>query len=75
MRNFDWASFKAANAERRAKRSSIIEKQEIPGFASVQRLKRLNGSGEVVFVEAEYGGHDRIGLQDSLIDLIDHIFF
>ncbi|KAL5501582.1 hypothetical protein ACEPAH_8842 [Sanghuangporus vaninii] len=75
MRTFDWTAFKTANDERLARKSALVNRQEIPGFAIVHRLNRTNNSGEVIFVEASYGGHERIGLQDSLIDFLYSTFF
>ncbi|KAL5482707.1 hypothetical protein ACEPAI_9301 [Sanghuangporus weigelae] len=75
MRTLDWTAFKTANDERLARKSALVDRQEIPGFAIVHRLNRTNDSGEVIFVEASHGGHNRIGIQDSLLDLLHFAFF
>ncbi|EJC98093.1 alpha/beta-hydrolase [Fomitiporia mediterranea MF3/22] len=75
LQGFDWAGFEAAKKERQTSRDALVRKQEIPGFATVHRLHRPGEFGEVLFVEAEYGGHDRVGLQESLIDLISYELF
>ncbi|KAL5520101.1 hypothetical protein ACEPAG_1761 [Sanghuangporus baumii] len=75
MKTFDWIAFKTASDERLARKLALVDRQEIPGFAIVHRLNRTSDSGEVIFVEASYGGHNRIGTQDSLIDLLQFTFF
>ena len=74
-RGFDWSAFNAASKERQVVRSTLVTMREIPGFGTVHHLGRLNGSGEVTFVEGRYGAHDRIGLQESLMDLVENVFF
>ena len=72
LNKFDWAAFNDAAEARRVRRAAVVEKSSIDGFAKVQKLVRSKekGVGLVVYVEALYGGHDRLGLQESLLDYL-----
>ncbi len=78
MNEFDWPAFQRVKDDHLARKTALVSVQEVPGFGSVHRLHRSDAAGEfhqVVFIETRWGGHNRIGLQDTVIDVTGKIFF
>ncbi|KAH8114545.1 alpha/beta-hydrolase [Phellopilus nigrolimitatus] len=75
LKSYEWTAYRAAYEKRRARRASLVQTQEIPGFGSVQRLERAGDFRNVTYVETLWGGHDGIGLQEGVVDLIRSVFF
>lgn len=74
--DFDWDAFKNANEERQKKRSELVLDEPVEGFGTVFRLDRSwEKNGDVMLVESRYGGHNGIGLQESLVDVMAEVFF
>lgn len=77
--NFDWDAHRSAIQKRNERRNELLHTQNITGFGTVQSfartLKEGSESAEVVYVEALWGGHDRVGLQQTLIDILGSVFF
>lgn len=78
INSFDWEASKLALEDRRAQRDAIVSTRTIANFGTVTQFMRGSdwyGPREVVHVEGMWGGHDRIGIQETVIDLIDSVFF
>lgn len=69
----DWNAHNDAISKRRATRDAIVHTQIIDKFGEILRFRRPEGQ-EVVFVETMWGGHNLIGLQDSVVDIIGTLF-
>lgn len=78
LKQFDWPAFERAKDDRLARKAALVATQEIPRFGSVHTFQKQGITGDfhpVTFVETQWGGHDRIGLQDTVIDIIGKAFF
>ena len=70
----DWNAHTDALSKRRDVHSALVHTQSIEGFGGVSRFKRPGGE-DVVLVESNWGGHNLVGLQDSVVDVIGKMFF
>ena len=74
IQNFDFNAHRIAIERRNAKRTVVVHTQNITNYGTVSRFNTQAGS-EVVYVESFWGGHDRVGLQQTLIDVLASTFF
>jgi len=79
INEFDWPAFQRVKDDRLARKSALVSVQELPGFGSVHTLLRKDTTvGDYypfVFIESRWGGHNKIGLQDTIIDIIGKTFY
>ena len=73
LSKFDWPAHQRLVAERASQREHHVLSQVIEKFGTIRRFRRTSGH-DVVFVESKYGGHDKIGLQGTVIDVIGAFF-
>ena len=57
---------------RRAARSALVSKVEVPAFGTVEQF--AGAYGTVVYVEANWGSHSKVGLQEGVQDVIASTF-
>lgn len=69
----DFAAFTKARDDRRAARSALVRKTEIPSFGVVEEFEGHNAP-RVVYVEAFWGSHAEVGLQEGVQDEIQKFF-
>lgn len=74
LSSFDWTSHNEAQEKRRARRSELVHVQEVEEFGTVRRFATTHGY-DFVFVETRWGSHDRVGLQETVMDIVDAVFF
>lgn len=55
-------------AVRRTLREKLVERHEMPTLGTVEKF------ADAVLVTARYGGHDHIGLQEGVQDVIGDVF-
>lgn len=53
--------------------SSTVLTQVIDGFGDISRFRRPSGQ-EVALAEVVRGGHNNVGLQDGVVDVIGNMF-
>ncbi|PIL35196.1 transporter [Ganoderma sinense ZZ0214-1] len=53
---------------RRAKRSELVRKVDIPSFGTIEEFD--GSAGKVVYVETFWGQHNKVGLQEGVQDVI-----
>ncbi|TFK52363.1 alpha/beta-hydrolase [Heliocybe sulcata] len=70
----DWSDYVSAQSMRKALLAQLVTETNIPGFGTIQEVRRGNGDGKVVFVKSLWGGHDRIGLMEGVQDAIGRTF-
>ncbi|KAI5122811.1 hypothetical protein M0805_000153 [Coniferiporia weirii] len=75
LQTYNWTAYRNAKEARLSRKAELVQTRNISGFGSVHQLVRTGDTGDVMYVESLWGGHDRIGLQESLIDLIGTVFF
>ncbi|KAL0066206.1 hypothetical protein AAF712_006831 [Marasmius tenuissimus] len=64
----EWSSFTNQITARNAKRDDIVTTTNFPYFGSVKEFSE--GGRDIVFVKTLEGGHDYIGVQEGLQDII-----
>lgn len=69
----DWDAHNSAISKRQSLRNQIVNTQAIDQFGQISQFKRPRGE-DVVLVETLWGGHNQIGLQESVIDIIGTMF-
>ncbi|EIN12401.1 alpha/beta-hydrolase [Punctularia strigosozonata HHB-11173 SS5] len=73
-----WEELQAALQKRAEKRSEWVNSWEVERLGEIEELDRAaafgGDEGKVVKVITKYGGHDRIGLQEGLQDLLADVF-
>lgn len=69
MTSADWSKHNEVLEKRRSRRAQIVATQEVENFGKITKFERESGSA-VVFVETNWGGHNRIGIQESVMDVM-----
>lgn len=74
--SFDWKTFYLISKERHSVRESIVSTQEIDGVGKIQSFRRREGDemSRVVFINTKSGAHDKVGLEEGVIDIIAKTF-
>ncbi|KAI0754611.1 alpha/beta-hydrolase [Daedaleopsis nitida] len=68
----DHAQYLEAQKQRRAARSELLRKIEMPTFGTVEEFDGT--AGKVVYVETFWGKHNEVGLQEGVQDIIASTF-
>ena len=53
---------------RKAKRSELVRKVEVPSFGTIEEFDGT--AGKVVYVETFWGKHNEVGLQEGVQDVM-----
>ena len=64
----DWAQFKIESEARSDRRSDIVQRKELRNFGTVEEFE-AEGK-KVVLVKTLAGGHDYLGVQEGVQDMI-----
>lgn len=67
-----WKQFAVQQKERRDVRERVMTSTTIARFGRVDRL--VGAKRDVVLVKTLAGGHDYLGIQEGLVDVIGHTF-
>lgn len=65
-------AFTEAQKRRREARTTLVRKVKVPAFGTVEHFDSAYGT--VVYVEANWGSHSKIGLQEGVQDVIASTF-
>lgn len=68
----EFAAFSTAHAKRKEARSLLVRKVDIPNFGVVEEFD--GEGGLVVYVETKWGGHDKVGVQEGVQDVMARTF-
>lgn len=68
----EFEAYKDALRKRKEARALLTKKTEVPNFDVVEEFETKNG--KIVYVEALWGGHNIIGLQEGVQDEIAKMF-
>ena len=68
----EYAAFLDAQKQRRAARSELVRKVEVPSFGTIEEFD--GSAGKVVYVETFWGKHNEVGLQEGVQDVIASTF-
>jgi len=68
----EFAAFAEAQAKRNSARAALVRKVEVPNFGTVEQFEGKYGT--VVYVEALWGEHAKVGLQEGVQDVIAQTF-
>ncbi|KAI0038779.1 abhydrolase domain-containing 12 [Auriscalpium vulgare] len=60
--------------ERATVRSRLVTSQEVDRVGLLEVFKQSGGTGDVVILKTEYGGHDQIGLWQGVQDIVAELF-
>lgn len=69
----DWKVVADQQVLRNAKRKTIVESRSINNFGTVDEFTEDNGR-KVTLVKTLAGGHDYLGVQEGLVDIIGKAF-
>ncbi|TDL22225.1 alpha/beta-hydrolase [Rickenella mellea] len=69
----DWDEYQSKLLARRVGQAQLVRKQKIDGFGEISTFDNSPGNA-VVYVETLWGGHDRIGIQEGVMDLMARMF-
>jgi abhydrolase domain-containing protein 12 len=69
----DLAAFTKEQKDRRTARSALVRKTEVPNFGIVEEFDG-HKAPRVVYVEAFWGGHAQVGLQEGVQDEIAKLY-
>lgn len=75
LRSFDWDAYRAAKDVQLAHRAVVVQTRELPSFGSLLYVDRREDLGRVYYLDAKYGGHNRVGFQENTVDVIKSVFF
>ncbi|KAH9950624.1 Alpha/Beta hydrolase protein [Amylocystis lapponica] len=64
--------YREALNKRQAARTALVKKVELPNLGTIEKFD--GAYGRVVYVEALYGSHSRVGLQEGIQDIIAETF-
>jgi len=64
----DWEQFKIQSEARSVRRNDIVQRKELRNFGTVEEFEA--GGRKVVFVKTLAGGHDYLGVQEGVQDMI-----
>lgn len=64
----DWAHFKIQSETRSVRRSDIVQRRELRNFGTIEEFEAEGR--KVVFVKTLAGGHDYLGVQEGVQDMI-----
>jgi abhydrolase domain-containing protein 12 len=67
-----WSEFNAKQQARRAKRRELVIRTDFPKFGTMDEF--VADGRKVVFVKALAGGHDYLGVQEGVQDIIGRTF-
>lgn len=67
-----YATYTAEQQKRLAARSKLVRKVEVNNFGTIEEFD--GGAGKVIYVEAFWGQHQRIGLQEGVQDIVARTF-
>jgi len=67
-----FAAFSEAQAKRKEAKAAFVAKVEVPNFGTIEEFEGVYG--RVVYVEALWGAHARVGLQEGVQDVIISMF-
>lgn len=68
----EWAEVNKVQIKREAVRDDILERKELPNFGQVEQFRA--GGRNIVYVRSKAGGHDFIGAQEGVQDVIGKTF-
>ena len=68
----EYAAYIEAQKQRRAIRSELVRKIELPSFGTIEEFD--GAAGKVVYVETFWGKHNEVGLQEGVQDMIAQTF-
>ncbi|RPD56145.1 alpha/beta-hydrolase [Lentinus tigrinus ALCF2SS1-7] len=68
----EYKAYLDAEKERRAARSELVRKTELPSFGTIEEFDGT--AGKVVYVETFWGKHNEVGLQEGIQDVIASTF-
>jgi abhydrolase domain-containing protein 12 len=76
-----WDELQVALRKRAEKRGAMVRSREVAGLGVVEEMDRDGAfweadaqGGKVVKLITRYGGHDRVGLQEGLQDIMADVF-
>ncbi|KAI9060865.1 alpha/beta-hydrolase [Trametes sanguinea] len=72
LKSEDYVAFIEVQKERRAARSKLVRKVEVPTFGTIEEFD--GSAGKVVYVETFWGAHDDVGLQEGVQDIMASTF-
>ena len=75
LRSFDWDAYRAAKDVQLSYRAVVVQTRELPSFGSLLYVDRPEELGRVYYLDAQYGGHNRVGFQESTVDVMKSVFF
>ncbi|CAK5270210.1 unnamed protein product [Mycena citricolor] len=67
-----WSEFTSRAAERREAREALVSTTEIPKFGTLHKFN--DGKRTVTHVQTLHGGHDYVGIQEGVSDIIGQTF-
>lgn len=67
-----WSVFNAKQEARSARRRELVKRTNIPNFGMTEEFAAEGG--KVVFVKTLAGGHDYLGVQEGVQDIIGRSF-
>ncbi|KAH9829700.1 Alpha/Beta hydrolase protein [Rhodofomes roseus] len=65
-------AFTEAQKARREARTALVRKVDVPAFGTIEQFEGTYGT--VVYVEANWGSHSKVGLQEGVQDVIASMF-
>ncbi len=68
----EYTAYLEAEKQRRAVRSGLVRKTELPTFGTIEEFDGT--AGKVVYVETFWGKHNEVGLQEGVQDVIASTF-
>ena len=72
MTEAQYQAYMESVRRRKEARTLLVKKTEIPNLGIVEEFEARNG--KVVYVEAMWGGHNVVGLQEGVQDEIAKMF-